>query len=103
MFGSIRDMEDGSGEEVIALVVEHHKTFAALYVNRFLAVQVLAGVPADRDLRPHQTTAAGRESQFRGDHQGRLMVLARPYPLEIFGPHYAGRIVDYFFILLRSL
>src|SRR5215813_2490955 len=103
MRGPVWDVYNGSREEVIALVVEHHKTFAAFDVNRFLAVQVFAGVPADRDLRPHQTTAASRKTQLRGDHQSRLMVLARPHPLEILAPHYARRVVDNFFILLGSL
>src|SRR5262249_41335813 len=98
MFGSIRDMEDGSGKEVITLIIENHETLAAFDVNRFLTVQVLAGVPADRDLRPHEAAAAGREPEFGGNHQSCLVILTGSNPFEIFAPHYARRLIDYLFI-----
>ena len=96
-------MKDGPGEEIVPLLVENHETLAALDVNRFLAMQMLAGVPADRDFRPHEAAPTRRKPQLGGDHQSRLMVLTRPYPLEIFGPHYPRCVVDYLFIILGSL
>src|SRR5262245_16589434 len=98
MFGSIRDMEDGSGEEVIAFVIENHETFAALDINRFLAMQMLAGVPANRNLGPHEAAAAGGEPEFGGNHQSCLVILTCSDPFEIFAPHHARRLIDYLFI-----
>src|SRR6266850_3480360 len=93
--GPVWDVKDGSGEEVVPFVVQNHATLAALHINRFLAMKMFAGVPAKRDFRPHEAAPPGWESQLRGDHQSRLMILTRPYPLEIFGPHYPRRVIDY--------
>jgi hypothetical protein len=96
-------VKDGPGKEVVPLLVENHESLAALDVNRFLAMQMLAGVPADRDFRPHEAAPTRRKPKLRGDHQRRVMVLTRPYPLEIFGSHYPRRVVDYLFIIFGSL
>src|SRR5262245_25276921 len=98
MFGTIRDMQDGSREEVIALVIENHETLAALDINRFLAMQMLAGVPANRDLCPHEAAAAGRKSEFGGNHQSCFVILPRSHPREILRSHYARRGVDKFVV-----
>src|SRR5215813_9509746 len=99
MFGSIRDMEDGSGKEVITLVIENHETLAPLDINRFFAMQMLAGVPANRNLCPHETAAAGGKPELGGNHQSRLTILTGSDPLEIFAAHDARRLVDYLFIV----
>src|SRR5262245_17202667 len=103
MFGSIRDMQDGSGEEVIAFVVENHEALAALDVNRFFTMQMLAGVPTNRDLCSHEAAAAGGEPEFGGDHQSRLVILTCADPLEILRSHYARRGVDKFVVFFGSL
>src|SRR5262245_29316441 len=103
MFGSIRDMQDGSREEVIALVIENHEALAALDINRFFAMQMLAGVPTNRDLCPHKTAAASWKSQFGGNHQSRLVILTRSHPREILRSHYARRGVDKFVVFFGSL
>src|SRR5580765_7815397 len=92
MLGSVGNVNDSPWEKVVALVVEDHETLAALYVHRFLAVKMLAGVPANRDFSSHKAAPAGRKSQLGGNHQSCVIILTRPYPLEMFRPYYPRRI-----------
>jgi hypothetical protein len=74
-------MKDGSGKKVVALVVENQEAFATFNVDRFFAVQVLAGVPADGNLGAHQTAPPGGKPELGGDHQGGFVILGRALPL----------------------
>ncbi len=94
----IGHMNDRAWAEIVAFVVENHEAFAALDIDRLFAVQMFAGMPAHRDLRPHHAAAAGRETQLRRDHQGRFEILRRAHPLEIFRTRESWRLGDRFFI-----
>ncbi len=74
-------MKNRSGKKLVAFIVENHAAFAALNIDRFFAVEMLAGVPTDGNLGSHQTAAAGRETQLRGNHQRSLVILGRSHPL----------------------
>ena len=60
---------------------KHQEAFAAFNVDRFFAVEMLAGVPADGNLGAHQTAAAGGKPELGGDHQGGFVILGRALPL----------------------
>src|SRR3989454_11374146 len=83
---AVRNMKDSSATEIITLAVQHQEPLASLNVDRLFAMEVLTGMPAWRDLRLHEKTAACRESRLRRNHQRCLVVLARAHPAQFFPP-----------------
>ena len=64
----IGHMNDRAWGEIVTLIVENHETFATLDIDRLFAMQMFAGMPANRDLRTHHAATAGGKSQFRRNH-----------------------------------
>ena len=83
---SVGHMNDRARMKIVALVVEDHKTIAALDIDRLFAVQMFAGVPAHRNFRPHHAAAAGGKAKLGRNHQRRLEILWRTHPFEVFRP-----------------
>ena len=99
MWRSIRNVQNRPRKKIVALIIENHKSFAALDINRFLAVKVFSGMPAHRNLRAHETAAPGGKSSFRRDHQCRFVILGRAHPFKILTTRHSRRFINYFVVV----
>src|SRR4051812_39946359 len=98
MLRAIRNMEDCPRKEIITFTVQHHEPFAALDIDRFLAVRMFSCMTTDWNLSTHQTATAGWKTNLRSDHQRGVEILRCARPLQIFCFGYTRRLIDFFLI-----
>src|SRR3954467_4211276 len=94
MLRAIRDVQNCSRKEIISSIIQNHESFAALDIDRFLAVRMSAGMAADGNLSSHKRATAGWKTNLWSDHQGRFEILWRARPFQIFRFGNTRRFVD---------